>query len=55
VLLNAGTAIYVAGLQANIHGGIMHAAKVIDSGEALAKLNALKAITNKEMPNKELQ
>jgi anthranilate phosphoribosyltransferase len=49
VLLNAGAAIYVAGLQANIHAGIMHAAKVIDSGEALAKLNALKAITNKEM------
>jgi anthranilate phosphoribosyltransferase len=44
VLLNAGAAIYTAGLQANIHAGIEHAAKVIDSGEALAKLNALKAI-----------
>ena len=41
VLLNAGAAIYVAGLQANIHAGIEHAAKVIDSGEALAKLEAL--------------
>lgn len=43
VLLNAGAAIYVAGLQASILLGIEHAAKVIDSGEALAKLNALKA------------
>ena len=41
VLLNAGAAIYVAGLQANIRTGIEHAAKVIDSGEALAKLEAL--------------
>ena len=49
VLLNAGAAIYVAGLQANIHAGIEHAAQVIDSGQALAKLNALKAMTNKEM------
>ncbi len=49
VLLNAGAAIYTAGLQANIHKGVEHAAKVIDSGQALAKLNALKAMTNKEM------
>jgi anthranilate phosphoribosyltransferase len=41
VLLNAGAAIYTAGLQANIHAGIEHAAKVIDSGLALAKLEAL--------------
>jgi len=41
VLLNAGSAIYTAGLQANIHAGIEHAAKVIDSGGALAKLEAL--------------
>ena len=44
VLLNAGAAIYVAGLQASIHAGVAQAAKVIDSGQALAKLNALKAI-----------
>ena len=44
VLLNAGAAIYVAGLQANIHAGIAHAATMIDTGEALAKLEALKAI-----------
>jgi anthranilate phosphoribosyltransferase len=44
VLLNAGAAIYTAGLQANIHAGIEHAAKVIDSGAALAKFEALKAV-----------
>ena len=53
VLLNAGAAIYVAGLQANIHAGIKHAALVIDNGQAMAKLNTLKAmslrITMKEM------
>ena len=41
VLLNAGAAIYTAGLQDNIQAGIEHAAKVIDSGAALAKLEAL--------------
>jgi anthranilate phosphoribosyltransferase len=41
VLLNAGAAIYAAGLQANIHAGVAHAAKVIDSGEAMAKLAQL--------------
>ena len=44
VLLNAGAAIYTAGLQANIQAGIEHAAKVIDSGAALEKLEALKAV-----------
>jgi anthranilate phosphoribosyltransferase len=41
VLLNAGAAIYVAGLQANIHAGIEHAAQVIDSGTAKQKLDEL--------------
>jgi anthranilate phosphoribosyltransferase len=41
VLLNAGAAIYTAGLQATIHQGIELAAQVIDSGAALAKLEAL--------------
>jgi anthranilate phosphoribosyltransferase len=41
VLLNAGAAIYIAGLQANIHAGIEHAAKVIDSGTAKEKLQQL--------------
>lgn len=41
VLLNAGAAIYIADLQANIQAGIEHAAKVIDSGEAKEKLQQL--------------
>jgi anthranilate phosphoribosyltransferase len=41
VLLNAGAAIYVAGLQANIHAGVAHAAEVIDSGAAKQKLDEL--------------
>ncbi len=41
VLLNAGAAIYVAGLQASIHAGVAHAAKVIDSGAAKEKLHEL--------------
>jgi anthranilate phosphoribosyltransferase len=41
VLLNAGAAIYTAGLQTSIHAGIEHAAKVLDNGQALAKLEAL--------------
>jgi anthranilate phosphoribosyltransferase len=41
VLLNAGAAIYTAGLQASIHAGVAHAAKVIDSGAAKQKLDAL--------------
>jgi anthranilate phosphoribosyltransferase len=38
VLLNAGAAIYAAGLQANIHAGVGHAEKVIESGAAKEKL-----------------
>jgi anthranilate phosphoribosyltransferase len=41
VLLNAGAAIYTAGLQANIHAGCRHAKKVIDSGAAKEKLMQL--------------
>ena len=41
VLLNAGAAIYTAGLQDTIHKGVEHAMQVIDSGAALAKLEAL--------------
>ena len=41
VLLNAGAAIYTAGLKANIHEGVEHAAKVIDSGAAKEKLAQL--------------
>ena len=41
VLLNAGAAIYVAGLADCLAAGINKAADVIDQGLALAKLNAL--------------
>jgi anthranilate phosphoribosyltransferase len=43
VLLNAGAAIYVAGVANSLQAGITKAAEVIDSGAALAKLEALKA------------
>ena len=41
VLLNAGAAIYIAGLQASIHAGVEQAEKVIDSGAAKEKLMQL--------------
>ncbi len=43
VLLNAGAAIYVAGIVDNLQAGINKAAEVIDNGLALAKLEDLKA------------
>lgn len=43
VLLNAGAAIYVSGVVDSLKTGIEKAAEVIDSGAALAKLEALKA------------
>ena len=45
VLLNAGAAIYVAGVANSLQAGITKAAEVIDNGAALAKLNALKAVS----------
>ncbi|MDZ4097954.1 MAG: anthranilate phosphoribosyltransferase [Methylophilaceae bacterium] len=42
VLLNAGAAIYVAGVAENLAAGIEKAKQVIDSGAALEKLNQLK-------------
>jgi anthranilate phosphoribosyltransferase len=41
VLLNAGAAIYVAGLAGDLAAGIAQAAAILDSGAALAKLQAL--------------
>jgi anthranilate phosphoribosyltransferase len=41
VLLNAGAAIYVAGLVANLTVGIASASRVIDSGDAKNKLQQL--------------
>lgn len=43
VLLNAGAAIYVAGIANSLQAGVSKAAEVIDSGLALATLQALKA------------
>ncbi|HEY3299680.1 MAG TPA: anthranilate phosphoribosyltransferase [Methylophilaceae bacterium] len=45
VLLNAGAAIYVSGVASSLAEGITKAAEVIDSGQALAKLAALRAAT----------
>lgn len=42
-LLNAGAALTVAGLADNIFDGMKISAAVIDSGDALAKLNALRS------------
>jgi anthranilate phosphoribosyltransferase len=41
VLMNAGAAIYVAGVADSLQAGIQKAAEVIDNGAALQKLNAL--------------
>jgi anthranilate phosphoribosyltransferase len=46
VLLNAGAAIYVAGLADTLAAGIAQAAEVIDSGAAARKLQALVAVSN---------
>jgi len=46
VLLNAGAAIYVAGLADTLAAGIARAAEVIDSGAAAKKLEALVAVSN---------
>lgn len=45
VLLNAGAAIYVAGLTPSLQAGIDHAAQMLDSGKALQKLQELIALT----------
>lgn len=46
VLLNAGAAIYVAGLADSHQAGIDKAAEVIDSGAAMQKLNELAKLTS---------
>ncbi len=43
VLLNAGAALYIAGKAGNLSGGVSLAADLIDSGKALAALEAAKA------------
>lgn len=46
VLLNAGAAIYVAGLTSSLHDGIATAADMLDSGKAMQKLQELVKLTN---------
>lgn len=48
VLLNAGCALYVCGIAQTIAEGIHLAEKSIDSGAALAKLEELKFLTNRQ-------
>lgn len=43
VLMNAGAAIYTAGIETTLEAGIATAAKMIDEGKALATLEALQA------------
>lgn len=43
VLMNAGAAIYVAGVAATLEAGVETAAQMIDEGAALAKLGALQS------------
>jgi len=47
VALNAGAAIYVAGLAPSLEAGVKKAAEVIASGAARAKLDALAALSKK--------
>ena len=47
VLMNAGAAIYVAGIASSLQAGIEKAAEVIDNGAALEKLNQLIACSNR--------
>ncbi len=47
VLLNAGAAIYVAGIATSHQEGIAMAAQAIDSGAAMTKLEQLKALSNR--------
>lgn len=46
VLLNAGAAIYIAGLVPSLQAGIATAAEMLDNGKALQKLQQLIAMTN---------
>jgi len=46
VLLNAGAAIYVAGLADSLETGVTKAAEAIDTGAAMLKLNQLKTLSN---------
>ncbi len=46
-LLNAGAALYVGGLAGDLREGVQLAARAIDSGAAMAKLEALRSFTGR--------
>ncbi len=46
VMLNAGAAIYVAGITSDLWGGVARAREMIESGQARQKLDALVGFTN---------
>ena len=52
VALNAGAAIYVAGLAGNLETGVRKALEVLDSGAARQKLDALVQLTQTMAPEK---
>ena len=55
VLLNAGAAIYVAGLTDTLQAGVDQAAHALDSGKALQKLQDLAALTQQSHKNEMAQ
>jgi anthranilate phosphoribosyltransferase len=50
VLFNAAAALIIAGKAADLPGGVAIAARAIDDGKALEKLNRLVEITNRPLP-----
>jgi anthranilate phosphoribosyltransferase len=50
VLLNAGAALYCAGVASNVTDGVRRAREAVASGAALAKLSQFVAVTNKFRP-----
>ncbi len=46
VLLNAGAALYVAGMSETLSDGVAEAGNAVDDGRAMAKLEALRTATN---------
>jgi anthranilate phosphoribosyltransferase len=50
VLLNAGAALYCAGVAASLTEGVRKAREAVASGAALAKLSQFVAVTNRYRP-----
>ena len=47
MLLNAGAALYIGGKAADLAGGVKLAGELIDSGKALAALEAVRAASQR--------